>query len=502
MPLQEIYKSDFPGSKWEAVYRHYRQLAAWYSGDPEQLAHVYAEMMPNTPGGMFWGKIERETRRTMLHIPLASDIARISATLLFSEPPKIKIAEAHQENAPADAKRLQEWLDEMIHSIGFMDRLTSGAETCAAMGGVVPQIGWDPELSEYPIIEFSQADAAIPVWSMGMLRGIMFFRALEEQALEEQEQEGTTSTVWRHVQLHEPGWIYNGLYKGTQDVIGMRHQLTEKAETAALQEAINTGIEGLAALYVPNMLPNRRFRAHGWPIGYADIDGAEGMLDALDEAYTNWWRDIRLGRGRILVNEQYTTVDTSGKKIFDIDQEVYQALAMSPGDTTPGITPVQFAIRTEEHKQACEEMLGRIVSHAGYSPQTFGLKIEGRTDSGYSLDVQERLTFLTAGQKAGTWKNALESMLYKAILIANTQMRAGLPTEYRPTVEMQDSVRFNLDQVARSVSLLRAAEVISIETGVMMTHPDWTKDQVDAEVKRITAEKAAGLPDPMQTGQV
>jgi hypothetical protein len=35
---------------------------------------------------------------------------------------------------------------------------------------------------------------------------------------------------------------------------------------------------------------------------------------------------------------------------------------------------------------------------------------------------------------------------------------------------------------------------------VALAHPDWTKDQVEAEAKAIEKETGAAVPDPMQNG--
>ena len=72
-------------------------------------------------------------------------------------------------------------------------------------------------------------------------------------------------------------------------------------------DEIETGIKRLTAVYVPNMLPNRLYR--GSFLGRSDFSGVEGLMDALDECYTSWIRDLRLGRGRIIVPSEYASHD-------------------------------------------------------------------------------------------------------------------------------------------------------------------------------------------------
>src|SRR5690606_16963019 len=121
-----------------------------------------------------------------------------------------------------------------------------------------------------------------------------------------------------------------------------------------LQEVVQlpAGMEGtLAIRYVPNARPNRAFRAHpiGTYLGRSDYAGAEGLMDALDEAYTAWHRDIRLGKARGIVPEEWLErVDGTGVLKFDEDKEFFVGLSADPQTQ---IQPQMFqpAIRYQEH---------------------------------------------------------------------------------------------------------------------------------------------------------
>lgn len=62
------------------VYLKYQEWAAWWSGDPNQLLNYY-----QAATGNFWSQDIKEDRETMLHIPVAGDIASTSADLLFQK---------------------------------------------------------------------------------------------------------------------------------------------------------------------------------------------------------------------------------------------------------------------------------------------------------------------------------------------------------------------------------------------------------------------------------
>ena len=435
----------------------------------------------------------------MLHVPIAGDIAATSANLLFSEAPTATIPEAHEESAPPGAVATQERLDELIEVGGLHNRLLEAAESCAALGGVYLRPVWDREVADHPILSVVQADAAVPEFRWGVLRAVTLWRVVEDDG----------RIVWRHLERHEVdgqgrGIILHGLYRGTSDSLGTRMDLSAHPETTKLEPVVRLPFEGLGIRYVPNMRPNRRFR--GTALGQSDYAGSEGLMDALDEVYTSWLRDIRLARARIVVPEEWLErrdgPDGRPRWIFDLDREIFTSLNIDPASAqSAGITPSQFAIRTEEHARAALELLDRIISAAGYSPQSFGLKIEGRAESGTALRLRERKSLVTREKKARYWKPALEDVLQMMLAIDREVFgNTRIDPSFRPRVEIADSIVPDVTEVAQAVDLLARAQAASIETRVRMVHPDWSPEEVAAEVQRIREEQGLSLPDPIQTG--
>ncbi len=482
-------RTPWPPEGWEDVYRWYMEHSAWYSGDPERLARVYGALAYTpTPKGRFWARSVAEEQRVMLHVPIAGDIASTSADLLFSEPPRFVIPEAHEKNAQSDAKKTQDRLNEIISESGILHKLIEAAETSSAMGGVFLKINWDKDLANYPLLSVAQADSALPEFKHGILTAVVFWKVVREEG----------ATVWRLLERHEYGLILYALFRGTEDRLGRQEDLKSIKETADLEEVIQTGLPGLATVYIPNKLPNRRMR--GSCLGYSDYGGTEGLMDALDEVYTSWIRDIRLGQGRIIVPEyMLRKEDGTDRFKFDINQEVFVGYTGSPADPKPQITLSQFDIRTQEHRDASLELLDRIIVTAGYSPQSFGLKIEGRAESGTALRLRERKSLVTQGKKQGYWKKPLEDMLEALLMIDREMFSSGI-TVFRPRVDFEDSIAQDPTELAQSVEMLNRAQAASIKTKVKMIHPDWSDEEVDAEVKLILEEQGLSVPDPIQVG--
>lgn len=506
MPLPEGGQQPWPPVEWEPVLDIQREWGAWYSGDPARLIEVYARRVYTpTQRGRFWAQEIKEERRVMLHVPIASDLAAVSADILFSEPPKLVIPEAHEQRASSGAISTQDRLLELAEILGLQNRLIEAADQCAGVGGVYLRVMWDKTMFGHPILAPMPGDAAIPEFRWGELQAVTFWRVVENDG----------RTVIRHLERHEPGVILHGLYVGTPDHLGRRVPLNSHPATAGLEERIllPRGLR-MAVQYVPNIRPARRLRhlPQAYGLGQADIAGAEGLLDALDEVYTSWIRDIRLAKARILVPMEYLEYREVPEQrqgifkrrrvpVFDEDQEVFVKLDMDPTNAEKGgITPNQFAIRTQEHEQAALHLIERIVDHAGYSPQTFGLRIEGRAESGTALRIRERRTFVTQARKQRYWKRPLEDALHALLIIdreifGNTEVDPNL----RPTVVFEDSIAPSPLELAETAQRLAMAKAASTETLVRLVHPDWSAEQVQEEVQKIMQEQGL-LPDPMQVG--
>lgn len=491
-----IPKEDqqWPPREWKEVYDRYKEWAAWYSGDPNRIAEIHSGLVYTpSPQGRFWAKQVRDERRTMLHVPIASDIAGTCADLVYGEPPTVTIPEAHAEEAPTDAINTQDRLDEIMSKNDMYSRFLESAETATALGGCFLKVNWSKDIADYPLVTVAQADSAIPEFKWGKLVRVTFFKKLRE------EKRWGKQVVLRHIEHHERGLIQNKLYAGTRNTLGREIELEADRRTKDLQAEIETGIDDLLVRYAPNKKPNRLWRSSH--LGQSDLSGQEGLMDSLDETYTSWIRDIQLGKSRILVPEIYLDYDETNEDLyFPEDKSIFTPMAMGPaGDEGAGITLNQFKIRTEEHADTAKELLERIISGAGYAPQSFGLRIEGRAESGTALKIRERKSFKTKEKKQEHWRRPKEEILQVALLVDyeifdNTE----IDPNYRPNMDFGQAIPEDPAEIADSIQKLDAAEAASVETKVRWAHPDWSDEQVRKEVEKIKEEQNIGpVEDPM-----
>lgn len=490
-----------PNMTWPPVRREndkYREWSAWYSGDTERLIEFYAGvgvdqnvLPPHTsrirPWWKFWSRTsvpspQTAQSRPTLHVPLAGDLAAVNSTILFSEEPRIVIPLAHEGDTPdSTAIATEDRLNFILENGNVYSRLIEASETGAALGGVFIYPGWDADVAPYPFLLVAQADQAVPEFRVGNLVSVIFWREIQRDG----------NIVFRHLECHEVidghATITHGLYQGNATVLGNKVALTSRSETASFQDTV-LPFEDLDVHYIPNRRPNRLWRNS--PLGMSDYAGSEGIFDALDETYGAWMRDIRLAKARLVVPQEYLT----DKGEFDIDNEVYSPLFMEPAAASQGSRSMEFVqpnIRVSEYEATVVEFIERAVSNAGYSPQTFGLRIEGRAESGTALRIRENKTFLTQKRKGHYWRPAISRCLEQMLLLdVELFSTPGIDPTLHVDVALSDAVTNDPVELASVVNVLLQAKAASTEVRVKMVHPEWTKEQVDAEVARILDETA------------
>lgn len=522
MPLPPSGNTPWPPSQLEIPHADMNTWRAWYSGNTDHLASVYGgptnyrsnaiarEFFEadkrRTAGGdelrMFWGQQATPGQQSAkLHVPIAADIAEMSANLLWSDVPQVTVDGDSTDKATAKTTTAQigRYLDDRGHA-----KMREASELTAGLSNVYLRVVWDTALRPRPWVDVIQAEAVVPTWRWGALAEAIVWRELAPLA--------DRSKVWRLLEFHTPGAIEYGLYEGGVGVLGMRaDSLTEHPDAEYLvartdsQGRQSTGVDQLLITHLPNVLPNRVWDgvAGTAPLGRSDFTGVEPLMDALDEAWTSWMRDLRLGKARLILPQSMLETDGPGTGgSFDLEKEVRVALNMLDEAGKDSITEVQFKIRVEEHEMTCKALRLQILSSAGYSAQGFG---EAGTIAATATEVvarkEESLT--TRGTKILYQRPALLELLTTMMMVDVKHCGAkDVDPAAELTASWPQAVQPDPEAVARTLSLLDAAGAISTFMKVKMRSPELDDAEVMAEVERIRDDKRSAMPvgDPFSTG--
>ncbi|MFB7853807.1 phage portal protein [Rhodococcus qingshengii] len=509
----------WPPKPFDDLIASIAEQQVWWEGIPEGLANYYGQGQPRRKsagfdlGGIgvkvFWGKKDTQQQVTSrLHLPIPADICATSANLLFADGPKFLIPdltttpEATDENPEPEPvvdpikQAAQERVDRILNTPNMHSAFLVAAETCAALGGVWPRIVWDPELTKNAFIDFVDPDRAIPEFKWGRLQAVTFWSELPS----------TDKAVWRHLERYEAGKIWHGLYKGTDDHLGRVMALDDHPATKNIKLGsfgfIATGSEAIAAGYIPNQLPNPAWRLvpalrH---LGRSDIsDDLVGLFDQIDEAYSSLMRDLRLGRARAFVSENFTKVGKAGQGAsVDNDRELYQILANAPGKdgASAGFFEVkQFEIRVEEHLQIIDSLTREVLRRVGYSPLTFGLSEGNSAATATEITAKTTASNTTRTAKHRLWGNTLTRLSRTLLEIDATQFKTGVTVDEDLQIQWPP-VRESAYNRSLTAKALREAKAASTETIVALVNPDWDTEAVKTEAERILNEDRVAFADP------
>lgn len=499
MPLP-VENVAWPPTELRSTLRVINEWDTWYGGDSDSLTEQYEDPQTEPFGSKtwrFWARRKPSTsandRRDQMHVPLAGDIASTSADLLFAAPADITVPGIRSEGDNSDLKVTQERLDQIVEEGGLMNRLLEAAEEAAALGGVYLRPTWDRDIAPHPILTHVTPERAVPTFRYGLLTEVTFWRQISDE---------DEKRVLRHLEHHSVvdgrAVIENALYEGTDEKVGIRIELGRDPRTAGLEDIIRLPVQGLGVRYVKNMGPARRLR--GTPHGRSDFDGIEDLFDAVDEAWNSWMRDLRLGKARITVPEEFLERSKVGKgAFFDTDQEIFTPLNMDPTEREKaGIEMFQPEIRFESHRATVEALVMEAVGKAGYSSQTFGFHGEN-VQTATEVQARTDKTQRTNDKKRRYWEPNVEDIL-EIMLTIDKEMLDGKAKSIRPDIEWPDLAEPTLKQIAETVELLNRAEAASTDTMVRLQHPDWSDTDVADEVAKIMDRRPAPMANPFDRG--
>lgn len=459
-------KRAFPPISW--LWHEYDNASAWYSGDPHRLKNNTAS---NT--NSFW----KSSENIKVHVPIAADIAAISAGMIFATSPEIT----------CEDKKTQDRINEVLKLADVYSVLLRAAELASVYGGVFLKWTWDAISDTFPRLVAVPADSGMPKFINGKVVEIVFWSKVREDE---------NGIVWRLQETYTPdGHIASALLKGDEYNLGKEVALTSIVETKNIQPDANSGTETMLAFYVPNILPNR-MRPH-LPIGRSDFEGLYGLFDALDEAYSAMQRETRLTKTTVIVPAEYlrrrTEIFDDGRLkatdfVYSNGSGAFTALDIDSDRSSSPITVINPQIMAESRIAVCDNLIRQILSLAGYAPQSAGLDIEGRAESGTALTVRERKSIRTTETKKNYWWHAVNDIIHAMLRLDKKVFRSAVNPEEEFSVELPTNNQPDIGQLAQIVEQLERAGAVSIQTKVAMLHPDWSEEQQAEEIARIQAE--------------
>lgn len=487
----------WPPKALAKVVERVRESQVWWEGDVVKLDDFYR----TNPGkrsfaqagvvgkvsDFLYGKPDSGSKLSRkLHVPIPADIAKLSASELFSEP--LTIID------PTGNKALQDRVDLIFNTPTFHGDLFTAGESASALGGCYQRVVWDHTVADNAWIDFVDVDKAIPEFAWGRLKAVTFWSELAGS--DERD-------VWRHLERYEKGKIFHSLYQGTPTNLGKAIDLEAHRDTRDLVKHLNgfdeetggfvdLGVDELAARYVPNVLPNPEWRNDPTlrHLGLADIrQDLFPIFQGLDLIYSSLPREFRIGQARMFASAQLLTNHGPGRGVsLPEDQEIFQQVGQGisgDGDLESKFEFHQPALRVLEHDQGAELLLRRVLSTTGYSPVSFGMSDEVAQTATEATGKKE-LTVKTTKGKARYWGAALGPLATICMQIDAAKFPGkGVAPSEELEIEWPKFARESDESKSRTVQGWEAGRAASTHTKVSFLHEDWDEERIEEEVKRI-----------------
>lgn len=406
--------------------------------------------------------------------PLPRLISRASANLLFGEPATFTPGEEGDAEA----------LDALVTANDLDSELIRAAMISSSEGEVWGRVLVQPQLLDYPIVEWVSGRHVIPHFAGRFLTGATFVSTWHEGAVE---------TV-RLLETYEAGRIYAELYRGTRTSIGVKVSLDSYPHTEGRPEEVLTGIEAPLVAFIPNSLSSDPTR------GVSDYRGLEERFLALNEAVTVGQQNLKLaGRKRALVDAAY--LDQNGQLPDGDDVYVRQDTDAVMGDAAKPVQMIDYGYESGPVSAWVDHLIDTTLTFAGVSPQSVGRSTDGGAVSGTALKLKMSHSLMEAAGKGRHFNRGVARLLRFAALLDSRPTTQGgfgrswVSPDSQPTITLSDGLMRDDVEAADTLAKLVGAEAISLEEAVRGWRPEWSAAQVDEEVERIRAERGGG-PDP------
>lgn len=436
--------------RWDRMKAHRRR----YKND-------HAEMLQNTP---LFNQTQARSE-VFTPVPLARDMSRLSAQLLFSEEPRF-----------TGEKKEKERTELIRRNMLALHLLEAGEKVSHEGYGCLRVFRDDASLKDMPIIEYVSGDQFIPDLRHG--RFLVGGTVIIERAIG-----GVSNDVYRLLETHEAGKVHRALFFGTSLTLGREVAMNALREFEGLKTEEDT-IRDHSTLVLWQNVPG----------GHSDLDALDGLLEAVNESASYGREKVR--KSVPIVFADPSLADSSGK--YDTSGVLFnrkgghENVATPLGDEAKNLTEtVQPGLEADSHIAMAEHFVNLTLEMAGYSRATWGRDQGGSADSGKALKIRMIRTLMT---RAGKDRMAT-SAIARAIAVALAWQSGGNPDDLEPEIILGDGLPLDEVEQAQTLSFLAQSESISIERRVRELMPTAPEEDIQAEIERIEKDTAGPTPN-------
>lgn len=374
----------------------------WYRGSASELNQFYRQLGSSTCP--FWGSVPThglEIRK--IHTGIPKIMINTLTNIVVRDLNDIEFENLEQNDiwkAIEKENKLNELLKEAI------------TDTLVVGDGAI-KISLDPELSQYPILEWVPGEKIEFEYDRGRLKEIIF------------KTEYNNKAKYILVERYGYGYINYVLYKDENEV-----PLDTIPETAALQNIVFDKSFMMA-------VPFKIFSSDKWKgRGQSIFEGKVDNFDALDEAWSQWVHAMRASRAVKYIPEMLIPRDPESGKLqkpnsFDNQFIATESNMMEGARNEIDVKQPDFPAQSylETYMTALDLALQGIIS-----PSTLGIDVK-KLDNAESQREKEKATLYTRNI-------IIESLTSLLELLTSTVFKAYYTAYKKPLEEIEVNISF------------------------------------------------------------
>lgn len=426
-------------------YEEYQLLEkyVWFLGKEDLIADFYKTrqcnyLIYNPREQYYYSQAGNDIR--YVHSGMPSLISYSKARLLMTGDLEYKVVRKETER-----KTETRLLDNICQDNKINDIIKKGIITESWGQRFAYKLSYDPDVSDYPIIEVYNPLEYKTIYKRNRLQKIIFINKYQdgEYELEEEYGKGYIDYYLYHVVDGTRIPVSLDYLEETKDL--ERIDFKDKTLMLAMEKKVDK----------------------------SDYDGIISEFDSLDEAWSQLMDEIRLGRSEVYVPEMLLT-----NRTFNKFRKNYAVLGSDMRENeTNKIEHIQPDIRPEAYQTTINVITNNILLAVGLSPFTVGIDDGiGANSSGDALAKREATSLRTRDEMVKSWEPFLEEF-FNLLLKANDVFNKKASQEYDIEVDFGDYITPSRDEIINQVKTMIDGNIIDTEKALEEIYGELDEDE-------------------------
>ena len=432
----------------------------WYRGQAKEIEQMFSNLdFDNTS---FWAASSRVDKIRKIHSGLPSLITNTLSNIIISDFNGINIEDSE----------LKELWDNIERDNQFYKQLYNIVCKVLALGDGAIKINYNDD-SEYPTLEFVEADKVEYIYKNKKLKNIIFKSYYK-----------INNASYTLLEIYGYGYIKYKIFNESKVELNFEETKQEIEELKNINDIYYNDKSFMFAIPI-KFWESNLFDGRGKSI----FDGKDGAFDGLDECISSWIDALRKGRVKTYIPQELLPKGANGE-ILSSNDFVNNFIKLDTSqytneDMQPKIDVVEPNIQTEKYLQTYITFLDLCLQGI-LSPSTLGIDTK-KLDNAEAQREKEKTTLYTRQSIIDSLSDCLKNIVVYALksyyLINNNKLLDNFDASVQWGEYASPSFEAIIETMQKAAP---GKQVISFEKIVDELYGDTlTKEEKEEEVNRL-----------------